>query len=293
MIYLEVALIVPSYAAEPVAWALIDRGVPGVVVEERRPDEPPSPTTAVKVYLPQAVGAISVDDLKSTVAEALGHGASFEVGTREIPEEDWATSWQQYWHVQRIGERLVVRPSWESYDPGPADVVLVLDPKQAFGTGTHATTRLCMRALERLASEGSLGEVFDVGAGSGILAVAALLLGAPRAVAVDTDPVAVASAKENAELNGVGDRLISLLGSTERLEGGAPVVVANILAEVIIDLAAELYLHTSPGGTLIASGILQRKEADVGRALELAGFRVESCEHEAEWSGLRATRPAS
>ncbi|HEY9900023.1 MAG TPA: 50S ribosomal protein L11 methyltransferase [Pantanalinema sp.] len=295
MNYLEVAFTVPAPAAEAVAWALTEHGLPGVVVGERRPDEPVAETAVLKAYLPQLEAAPDLAGLEATAVQAIasvGLEGPVALATCLVPEEDWATSWQQYWHVQRIGERLVVRPSWEEYAPESGDVVITLDPKMAFGTGTHPTTRLCMRALERLAAKGPLGHVYDVGAGSGILAIAALLLGAPDAVAVDTDPVAVAASEENGVINGVGDRLINRVGSAGDLPAQAEVVFANILAEVIVELAEALYAVTAPGGTLIASGIIERKADMVATALVGAGFEVAEREPEGEWVGITAVRPA-
>lgn len=294
MNYLEVAVTLPADAAESVAWALTERGLPGVFIEERRPEEPPSKTTVLKAYVPEVREAMSLGDMRLAIAEALAFtdaGATFEVSTRSVPEEDWATSWQQYWHVQRIGERLVVKPSWEDYAPEPTDVVITLDPKQAFGTGTHPTTRLCMRLLERVASHGPLGNVFDVGTGSGILAVAACLLGAPGALGVDTDPVAVAAAVENAEINAVADRACFEVGSAASLDGQAAIVFANILAEVVIELAGELFAHTSPGGKLIASGIIARKADAVAGELRRVGYAIDSQELEGDWVGILASKP--
>lgn len=294
MNYLEIAVTVPAHVAESVAWALTEQGLPGVVIEERKPGEAARETSTLKAYLPEIPTAVSLGDLRTAISrtlESTAPGATFEVATRTVPEEDWATSWQQYWHVQKIGDRLVVRPSWEEYEASPEEVVITLDPKQAFGTGTHPTTRLCMRILERVAARGPLGMVFDVGAGSGILAIAALLLGAPEAVAVDTDPVAVAAAEENAEINQVTDRMRNLVGSSDAWGGQAPIIFANILAEVIIEIAQDLYDHTAPGGTLIASGIIERKADAVEQKLQSVGFEVVSREQEGEWVGIEAKRP--
>lgn len=294
MNYLELAVTLPADAAESVAWALTECGLPGVFIEECRPEESPSTTTVLKAYVPEVTDTMSLGDMRQAIVEALAFtdaAATFEVSTRSIPEEDWATSWQQYWHVQRIGERLVVKPSWEDYAPEPTDVVITLDPKQAFGTGTHPTTRLCMRLLERVASKGPLGSAFDVGTGSGILAVAACLLGSPEALGVDTDPVAVAAAAENAEINGVADRACFEIGSAADLDGQAAIVFANILAEVVIELAGELFAHTSPGGKLIASGIIARKADEVAGELQRVGYVIESQELESDWVGILASRP--
>jgi ribosomal protein L11 methyltransferase len=293
MNYREVSITLPSEHAEALAWRLTERGLPGLVVDERRPDEAERTTATLRAYLPEVEGAFSPRELRAAVCEELAdldEAATFDVSVRTMPEEDWATSWQQYWHVQRIGDRLVVRPSWEAFEAGPGDLVITLDPKQAFGTGTHPTTRLCMRMLERLAAEGPLGTVFDVGAGSGILAISALLLGASRAVAVDTDPIAVAAAEENAELNQVADRMENRVGSAADLVGHANVVCANILADVIIEIAADLQAHTIVGGALVASGIIARRSDDVAAALTAHGFEVVRRDDEGDWVGLLAIR---
>lgn len=290
MTYLELSITVPAEAAETVAWNLTERGVSGVVVSERAPDAPKQETTTLKVYFSE-VTPPDMPFLEEGIRAGLSAfpGASYHVETRELPEENWATSWQKYWHVQRIGERVVVRPSWEEYEPQPGDLVLTLDPKQAFGTGTHQTTRLCMRAIERLMTQAPAETVFDVGAGTGILAILAALMGAKRVVAVDNDPVAVAAAEENAQINQVS--VENRVGSADVLEGQADLVVANILAEVIIDLAPELWRITRPGGRLVTSGIITRKADEVAAALTAQGFRVLGRESEGDWVLVEAERP--
>lgn len=290
MNYLELAITVPAEAAEAVAWSLTERGVPGVVVSERSPEAPEEETATLKAYFPE-IAPPDMEELEAGIREGLlaFPGAEFRVETRTLPEENWATSWQKYWHVQRIGEHVVVRPSWEEYTAQPGDVVITLDPKQAFGTGTHATTRLCMRAIERVMSETPAETVYDVGAGTGILAILAVKMGATHAVAVDNDPVAVAAAEENAAINEVA--VENRVGSAQDLAGQADLVVANILAEVIIELAPELWRITRPGGRLVTSGIITRKADDVAQALAGQGFRLLEREIEGDWVLVEAERP--
>ena len=290
MNYLELAITVPAEAAEAVAWNLTERGVPGVVVSERSPDAPASETSTLKAYFPE-VAPPDMELLETGIREGLSlfPGAEYHVSTRALPEENWATSWQKYWHVQRIGEHVVVRPSWEEYEAQPGDVVITLDPKQAFGTGTHATTRLCMRAIERVMSASPAETVYDVGAGTGILAILAAKMGAKHVVAVDNDPVAVAAAEENATINEVA--VTNQVGSAGDFTAQAELVVANILAEVIIELAPELWRITRPGGRLVTSGIITRKADEVAQALAAQGFRLLERESEGDWVLVEAERP--
>lgn len=241
---------------------------------ESGPEDVPGAEATLKVY----VSDVAAGERMPAIAAALA-GLAYRQAQRTIREEDWAESWKRFWHALRIGERLVVRPSWEEYDPADREVVIVLDPKQAFGTGTHPTTRLVLAAIEHLVRPGDV--VYDVGAGSGILAVAAVLLGAARAEGVDTDPVAVAACEENAALNRVADRCAWRVGSAAELSGGADLVVANILAEVIVQLAPDLARLC--GRDLVVSGIIARKAGDTRVALEAAGLGFVSQDQEGDW----------
>ena len=215
-------------------------------------------------------------------------GTSDEITVRFVAEEDWATAWKQYFKPQKIGERFVVKPTWEEYDAAPNDIVIQIDPGMAFGTGLHATTRLCLQGLERYIFPGAT--VADVGTGSGILAVGAILLGASYAEAVDNDPLAVRIAQENVDLNGVGDR-VKVYEAAEPPHGEYDFVVANILAHVIIALATELFRATKPGGLLISSGILAGASAEqVSKHLTGVGFTETEIVTEGEWASVVAKR---
>lgn len=190
-----------------------------------------------------------------------------------LREEDWATAWKKYYHPTHLGERLVVCPSWEEYAPSPRELVMTLDPGMAFGSGTHHTTRLCCTLLETL--EVKEKRILDMGTGSGILSIGALMLGAKEAVGVDIDCVAVRTAGENAALNGFGpDRFTPIAADLvhqtlpeEITRGGFDLVLANIVADVIIALASAIRHHLKPGGHLVASGIILPRRDEVVAAL--------------------------
>ncbi|WP_368233665.1 50S ribosomal protein L11 methyltransferase [Anaerotruncus rubiinfantis] len=224
----------------------------------------------------------------SFVSERLGAaGIGFSVESEKVDEEDWATAWKKYYYPTKVGGRLVVCPSWETYAPKPGEVVLTMDPGMAFGTGTHDTTRLCMQLLEKYVSPGA--HLLDVGTGSGILAVAALLLGAESAVGIDIDEVAVRVAKENAEANGVADRVEFLAGDlTAKVDGKFAVVTANIVADVIIRLIPDLERFLRPDSVFIASGIIDTRAGDVTGALAAAGYEVAERRESGGWVALAA-----
>ena len=218
-------------------------------------------------------------------ADGIAHTIQWE----KVEEEDWATAWKQFYHPTHVGEHLVVCPSWEPYERQPGEVVLTLDPGMAFGTGTHETTRLCMELLEEVVTPET--RLLDVGTGSGILAVAALLLGAQSAVGVDIDEVAVRVARENAQQNGVSDRVAFLAGDlTQRVEGSYQVVSANIVADVILRLLPDLGRFLLPQGTFIASGIIDTREQEVADAIAAAGYQVLEIRRMGGWTAIRAQR---
>ena len=209
---------------------------------------------------------------------------------RRLREEDWRDSWKRYFRPRRIGRRLVVKPSWATYEVAAGDTVIEIDPGMAFGTGQHPTTAMCLRALEERLRPGDA--VLDLGAGSGILAIAAAKLGAGRVLALDIDPQAVKAARENAAANGVQ-------GVVEVREGtlpeGAPgercdMVVANISGLTIERLAPAFAESLREGGTLIVSGFLEDSVDGLSRALEAAGFAVERVDAEGVWRALTAVR---
>ncbi len=195
-----------------------------------------------------------------------------EISRQQVDDSDWADSWKKYFLPTPVGDRLLICPSWEKAEPN-GRILLTIDPGAAFGTGTHATTRLCLEALEKTLRPGD--SVLDIGCGSGILAIAALLLGAEKAALVDIDPLSVKTAAQNLQLNRVGDRAECVCGNlTEQIAGRFSVVCANIVADVIIELLRDVKEYLLPGGRFICSGIIDLREEDVRAALRENGFQI-------------------
>ncbi len=272
------------------AFDLVDEGL-GAQVDTTRP-------AVVRGYVP-ARDASAAEAAAALTAEALGHLQAFglraigELRTRIVHEEDWAEAWKSYFPVLRVGRRLVIRPTWRRHRRRPDDVVLALDPGMAFGTGLHPTTRLCLAALETLADRGAIdgGRVLDVGCGSGILAIAAVKLGAAEALGVDTDPIAIESTLANARRNRLVRRIRARVGSPPSLEPPFDVVLANLIAGVLVPLAGPLRDELRPGGTLLASGIFIDREGEVTAAFGAAGLVVTERSAEGDWVAITATRP--
>jgi ribosomal protein L11 methyltransferase len=206
-----------------------------------------------------------------------------------VPSEDWATEWRRGFGAQRIGKRLLLRPSWEEAQSEPGDVVLTIDPENAFGSGDHETTRLVLQMLDQRVAGGE--RVLDVGCGSGVLAIAALRLGAASAVAVDIDEDAVVVARRNAEINGVAPRFEASARSLGDIEGVYDIVLANIETRVLISMPGELRARTAPGGFLVLSGILRGERDELLAAY--APMLLEECLEEGEWCAclLRPVAP--
>ncbi len=212
-----------------------------------------------------------------------------ELKVTGIEEDDWENGWKAFYHAMELGERLAVCPSWESYDK-PGRVVLRLDPGMAFGTGTHETTALCLRALDELVRGGE--RMLDIGTGSGILAIAALLLGAKEADGVDIDPMCVRTAGENAERNGVADRFRVRVGNlSEQVSGKYQIITANIVANAIISLAPSVPALLEQNGVFIASGIIDEREEEVAAAIAATGLVVRQIRRDNGWVCILAGHP--
>lgn len=193
------------------------------------------------------------DDVSAGAAQAELAG-QYRVQLEHVVGDAWRDGWKAYFKPLRVGERFVVRPSWEPYEASPQDLVITLDPGQAFGTGTHETTQLLLGALPGNVQQGM--RVLDVGTGSGILAIGACLLGASHVTAIDVDPLAVSATVENAEANGVSERIAASDTSVEAIAESFPLVLANIEARVLAPMAEVLSARVAPGGKLFLSGLL-------------------------------------
>lgn len=303
MQYLELTVAVRPRAVEAAA-GLLRRYVPAgvsiepafealdddaaVVIDEAGP-------VRLRAWLPGDAdgGRAALAPLRGEL-RALGDDLVRPLRVRSVQDASWANAWKRHFPLLRIGRRLVVRPSWRRYRPRPGDVVIHLDPGMAFGTGHHATTRLCLEALEdRLVPEAT---VLDVGAGSGILSLAAGLLGAARADAVDIDPAAVLAAKENAARNGLLDILRVARGSLgeawpfpEPPQGRYDSVFANLNSGLIQELARPLVNALRPEGVALLSGVSGDQEDICRDALTAAGGRIVECRADGAWRLLVAT----
>ncbi|MBP1574834.1 MAG: 50S ribosomal protein L11 methyltransferase [Oscillospiraceae bacterium] len=238
----------------------------------------------IHVYIKQEKDALECVEFIKARLDA--EGIEYETSIVGVNEEDWANNWKQYYHTQRIGKRIVVTPSWEEYTPSGDDVQMRLDPGMAFGTGTHDTTRLCLELLEEVVTPET--RILDVGTGSGILSVGGVLLGAPSALGVDIDPVAVKVANENAEINEVSDKTEFVCGDlTDKVHGKFEIVTANIVADVIIRLLSTVKNYLLKGGVLIVSGIIDTRADEVENACHEAGFVTEKRLEHGGWVAIK------
>lgn len=230
------------------------------------------------------------EEVRQMLTARLGAaGIPCEFGTSLVKEEEWKDNWKRFFHTTPIGDRLVIRPTWEPMPDDPARAVLSIDPGAAFGTGTHATTRMCLEMIERHLRPGDT--LLDLGCGSGILSIAGALLGAAKAVGSDLDPVAVKVATENAALNGVSDRAEYRTGDlTETVQGRFRVVCANIVADVIMTLARTVSDYMTEDGIFLCSGILDTRAEEVAAALSAAGLTVIETHTESPWYAYAAVR---
>ncbi|MGI6566277.1 MAG: 50S ribosomal protein L11 methyltransferase [Limnochordia bacterium] len=214
--------------------------------------------------------------------ESLGLDAGqAQVAAGLVKEADWAENWKKFYHPRRVGRRIVIKPRWEAYEAQPGDIVLELDPGMAFGTGEHETTRLCLAQLERWMQPG--WTVYDVGTGSGVLALAAAKLGAGQVKACDLDPVAAAAARDNVIYNGLEGKISVVVGTIAALDGKAHLIAANIITDVIIDILPGVTQRLTDGGLFIASGIIRERRDEVTAAIEAAGLELWEEDEEADW----------
>jgi ribosomal protein L11 methyltransferase len=253
--------------------------------------EDPSAPFVVTAHLEE--GPTSADAVEAT-ERALWHLQAFglrPVGglvVRTVDDASWSEAWKQHYVPQRIG-RLVVVPSWIEEPPRAGEVRIVLDPGMAFGTGLHPTTRGCLELIQEL--DPMPPRVLDVGTGSGILAIAALMLGAESAVGVDTDALAVEASRANAERNAVAERFVAVEGSLAEVPDETyPLIVANLVAALLVRLALSLAARLVPTGVLVASGIIEPRATAVVDAMHGAGLAVRRRRDDGEWVSLQLAR---
>ena len=204
----------------------------------------------------------------------------YTLNTEGVEQQDWETAWKQYYHAMDIGQRLAIVPGWETYDTDR--IVITMDPGMAFGTGTHETTSLCLETLDSMVKGGE--RVLDIGTGSGILAIAALKLGAAEAEGVDIDPMCVRTAGENAERNGVAEHFTVLVGDlSDKASGKYNIITANIVAAAILSLAPHVPVLMAPGARFIASGIIDTRKDEVLAGLRAAGLEPVEIKEKRGW----------
>ena len=280
-----VTLCVSRDAEEHASVLLFELGSTGLVTLDETAD-----SVKLGAYFDEPT---NTDDIRQAVEAEFaraGRGAGLRsLSISAVPDQDWMQKWKEGFEAVEIGRRLVVAPSWKLPEKSQGRVVIQIDPGMAFGTGTHESTRLCLEAIERYWQGDGL---LDVGTGTGILAIAAaLLVPGFRVVAIDVDPQAVEVARENIAINSVSSCIELLEGQPRKFCGqGFNVVVANLTAEVIVDLIADLASCLTTDGLMILSGILCELAEDVERALADSGFRVTERRDAGEWCALVALR---
>ncbi len=234
----------------------------------------------IHIYISECDNAAeALEFLKERLAS---ENVPFEVGSIGVDDSDWNENWKKYFHTIEIGEKLAVVPSWEEYENKDSRTVLSIDPGAAFGTGTHATTSLCLEVLDNRIRGGE--KVLDIGTGSGILAIASVLLGAENALGVDIDAQSVKTAKENAEINNITDKTEFIVGDlADKVTGKYNIVCANIVADVIIKLLPDVAQFMEDDAVLIISGIIDIRKDDVLCAVAKNGFTVAEEKYRDNW----------
>ncbi len=297
--WFQVTCQVPAGLVDTLAEYMIELSNNGVAIDNLRLDTfsldslEESPVKTVTAFFADDVSVNGgIRAIESYIIEITKEYSDFEYVppvVASITEEDWSSNWKEHFKPLRVGSRLVIKPTWESFPETADDIILELDPGMAFGTGAHPTTLLCLSMLEKyltsaMNSEAKTLSALDVGTGSGILSIAAVKLGVARVTAIDIDPEAVRVAEENCVLNKVDSSVSVSDTPLQVVQGRYDIVLANILAEELVRMAPELVRRMAPGGTLILSGILLEKEDLVLDGF--AGFAVTLGEvvREQEWS---------
>lgn len=311
MKWCEISIHTTHEAVEAISYICHENGASGVVIEdpkdlyrvwdteygevyELNPDDYPKDGVIIKAYLP--VTSSLVENIEA-IKEAINNLVQYDIDlgrnsvqVNEVNEEDWATAWKKYYHPVKVSERITIVPTWEEYEPERKDEMIVeLDPGMAFGTGTHPTTVMCIKALEKVVEEGM--HVIDVGTGSGILSIVCAKLGAGKVDAYDLDEVAVNSAKMNIELNKVSNIVtVKQNNLLENIIGQADVIVANLLAEIILRFIDDVYLKLKKNGWFVTSGIIKTKQKEIEERLVKAGFTIEEVLQMEDWVAIIAKK---
>lgn len=304
MSWIEIAVEVDGESAEAVAEVLAEYGHQGVAIERIGPpmdawedNIPPAEKFVIKAYMPADEHAA---DKQKFLRDALRYMnmayPMAEPTFQTIEETNWAEAWKVHYKPIRLGKRVYIRPSWvEVDDIQDNDVVLALDPGMAFGTGTHPSTQLCLIAAEEILGERPSLEVLDLGCGSGILSIAAILLGANRALALDIDELAIKVTQENAERNGVAEKIHAQVGSLETVMHSArrfDLALVNILAKIIIPMCEQgLGQVIRPGGVGVFGGLIDTQADEVEAALRQTGLEPYKRYTSGDWVVIVARRP--
>ena len=309
MDWMKITVLTTTIGSEIVSEMLMEAGSEGTVIEDKNDvqlnQRPEGQWDIIDEEIARRIG----DDVKVTGFYPLDENASdvaalvrdrarklpfvapgvdlgkLEVSVSTMDNEDWAENWKKQFKPFRLGKHIVIRPGWEEYAPDDGDKVITIDPGLAFGTGAHETTGMCVSLVEEIVRPGM--EVMDIGTGSGILAIAAAHMGARHVLASDIDPVAVRVARENAQINGFADVIDCETGDLlEVAKAPADAVIANIIADVIISIAAPVKSFIKPGGAFICSGIAREREEDTVRALKAAGYASLDIRRNGEWTAV-------
>lgn len=307
--WIEIKIITASSAVEPVSGIFYGLDVKGVAIEdpndilERKQDALSwdFADTNIFEYGDRAAvikGYFSIEDnieetvvfIQSKLNELAEIGIDIGQGkviSTPVYEKDWANEWKKYYKTTKLGNRIVIKPTWEEYSPKRDEIVVELDPGMAFGTGTHETTMMCIEALEKYVKKDD--DVLDIGTGSGILAITASKLGARKITGVDLDEVAVSAARENVHFNGLTNIDILHGNLVDVVRGRSNIVVANIIADVVIYLSEIIKPLITDNGIFIMSGIIRDRKNDVLTALDKNGFKIIEVRELGEWVAIIAS----
>ncbi|SFD55526.1 ribosomal protein L11 methyltransferase [Lentibacillus persicus] len=311
MNWTEIRIHTTNEAVEPISNVLHETGASGIVIEDpadlikqRHPqfgeiyeldqNEYPAEGVVIKTYLPSDnMLDEKVNEIKNAINQLRRFQidiGDYEITLNKLEEEDWATAWKKYYKPVKISEKITIVPTWENYKPDAADEVIIeLDPGMAFGTGTHPTTVLSIQAIEQFIGESD--SVIDVGCGSGVLSIAAGLLGANEIHAFDLDGVAVKSTKINCELNNIDNKVkVKQNDLLNDVNMQADLIVSNILAEIIVSFVSDAWKNLKPNGYFITSGIIKRKEQMVRYELKQAGFQIIEVNEKEDWAVIVAQK---